>query len=147
MLAGIVMDGMFGEAGAEIGPPVEIATVEVKGGVSHLDFKRREGITIPFLFLDDDGEPVDVSSADFKFYAKKNKSDASYVIEKNTTDFDLTEAAQGIAKVTLTPTDLDLDGGVYNIGVYVGEVWATFSSSSRKISQDIRMLIRPTVYG
>ena len=76
MLAGIVMDGIFAEGGAEVGPPVEIATIEVKGGVSHLDFKRREGITIPFLFLDSDGEPVNVSTADFKFYAKKKKTAA-----------------------------------------------------------------------
>lgn len=147
MLAGIAMDGMFGGAGQEIGPAVEIDTIEVKNGVSHLDLKRREGVVIPFLYLDSDGDPVDVSSADFEFYVKKKKSDASYAIHKVTTDFDLTDASSGYAKLALTPTDLDLDGGTYNVGLYVGEVWATFSSASRKISQDIRMLLRPTVYG
>ena len=51
------------------------------------------------------GEILDLSSATLKLGVKESYDDTSYLIEKDTADFDVSQAALGIVAANITATD------------------------------------------
>jgi len=77
-----------------------------------ITLKWGEARTLTYTIKDrDTGDVIDVSTATaWDLDVKKSLNDpaASILIAKNTADFDTTDAATGIVKVTLTSTNLTL---------------------------------------
>jgi len=101
-----------------------------------VSFKRREAKTLRFTIKDKDGNVLDVSSTTLTFGVKRLKSDLAFIIEKDNTDFDKTQAVDGIVDVDLSADDLDHDDDLY-----VGELKTYFSSSNIDKSVDIDFTI------
>jgi len=109
--------------------------------MSELTLKQKEAKTIKFTVTDkDSGEVVDLSSAVLKFAVKEKKTDSSYVIEKETADFDLTDAANGVVTVALSETDLDLSSRMYK-----GELKIKLTAENIDKSGDIDIQIKQAV--
>jgi len=62
--------------------------------------------TIRFTLTKADGSEDDVSTVSFAFVARANMTDTSFVLQKTSSDFDMTNAATGIIKVTLSDTEI-----------------------------------------
>jgi len=77
------------------------------------DVIQREAFDLEWTITDDDGNVVDVSSAECSLYCKESKGDASYKFSKSTSDFDLSDGANGVILVTIYRADLDFSGEVY----------------------------------
>ncbi len=96
-----------------------------------ITMKQGEGKTLVFTVSDADGV-IDVSSATLTYTIKIKKSSVSYVLQKDHADFDVTNAATGIVKCTLSETDTDLSPRLYYSEL---KVW--FSTTSVEKSRDI----------
>jgi len=83
--------------------------------------KEGEAKTLTFT-ITQSGEDLDVSGGDFRFAVKQTKDDAAYQINKTTSDFDDTNAGDGI--LTL-PVTFDIDPGEY-----VAELMINLTDSS-----------------
>ena len=102
-----------------------------------LELKQKEAKTIKFTIKDSNGNAIDCSSATFFFGVKKSKSHATYKIQKNDSDFDKTNASNGIVTVNLNTTDLNLDAEKY-----YAELKIVFSASTNvNKSEDIELNI------
>jgi hypothetical protein len=78
-----------------------------------LTIKQGEAKTITFTVKDADGVAVDLSSAELALGVKRNKTDASFAIQKDDADFETTQAASGIVSVDLSETDTNLEEATY----------------------------------
>jgi hypothetical protein len=78
-----------------------------------LTLKQGEAKTITFTVKDADGVVVDLSDAELALGVKLNLTDTAYAIEKDDTDFETTQAAQGIVSVELAEADTNLTPGTY----------------------------------
>lgn len=86
----------------------------------------KEAKTLRFTVKDSDGNAVDCSSATaLQFIVKEDDAESRYIINKTTSDFDVTDAASGIIDVSLSSSDLDLAQAVYEC-----ELIITFSSTN-----------------
>ena len=106
----------------------------------YLTLKKGEAKTLKFIYTKSSAA-VDMTDAIFAFIAKADKDDATYAISKVDGDFDKTDIATGIVRVTLSKTDLDIDPANY-----VAEVRAYFSDLAIDLSSDIEMEIVSPVY-
>jgi len=104
-----------------------------------IEFKTKEKKDITFTIKDSNETVIDVSSATFTFEAKKKKSDTTKVIEKADGDFDKTNAASGIVKITLDATDTNLTGD------YIGEVKIVLATGDIDKSQDFNLIFKEAV--
>lgn len=80
--------------------------------MADISVKQGEAKTLTFT-ITQSGAALDVSGGDYKFAAKQTKDDTAYEIEKDTADFDDTDANIGKLYLELSETDLDLDPGEY----------------------------------
>ena len=72
-------------------------------------FKQKEAGPLEFLYVDENGNPVDVSSGTFNLLIKenKNKTDAEAIITKADGDLNKTQASAGIIIATISESDTD----------------------------------------
>ena len=103
--------------------------------------KRKEGKEIEFFYKDAVGDPIDVSTATFSLVIKRHKDEEAYLVQKQDGDFDKSEGANGIATVVLTPTNLDLEPGIY-----VGEIECNFGLDVVDRSKDLIIKIEKPVH-
>jgi len=80
--------------------------------MADISVKQKEEKTVTFT-ITQNSQALDVSGGEYKFAVKQSKDDAAYLIEKDHSDFDDTNASSGILRVTLTENDLDMDPGEY----------------------------------
>lgn len=66
--------------------------------------KKHEAKTVTFT-MTVDSVALDLTDADLKFCVKTDKDDVGYLVEKNTIDFNISQAALGIVTCTLSTTD------------------------------------------
>ena len=92
--------------------------------MADISVKQKEGKTLTFT-ITQSGAALDVSGGEFKFAVKQTKDDTTYLIEKNTADFDDAQASGGILRVGLDESDLDQEPGEY-----VAELKIDLSTSS-----------------
>ena len=78
-----------------------------------MTLKTKEQKTLSFNFKDAEGAVIDLIGATFSMVIED--SSGTEVITKSDTDFDKSLAVNGIAKVTLTSSDLDMTAGVYSL--------------------------------
>jgi len=102
--------------------------------------KQGEGKTLKFTVTDADGTVVNITSATLTYTLKRKKSDSTALIEKTDSDFDKTDAASGIAKVSLSQTDTDL-----SVRIYVSELKVYFNATMVEKSQDIYINVEEAV--
>jgi hypothetical protein len=70
-----------------------------------IEMKLGEGKWISFT-ITRSGVPVPLDGAEaFLFVIKQSKTDTSYALRKDTVDFDLSRAAEGIVRVNVSATD------------------------------------------
>lgn len=105
-----------------------------------ITLKQGEGKTLQFTADDDNGNAVDISTATMTFTVKKSKSSSTIIIQKDHADFDMTDAAIGIAKVPLSETDTDI--APYT---YTGELKIFFNVNSVEKSKDIVFIIEKSI--
>ncbi len=86
-----------------------------------ITLKQGEAKKLDLTVTDENDAAVDLSGTTLFLGVKKKKSDADYVIFKNHSAFDLSQAAQGIVSVFLGDTDTN-----QTPGPYVGELKVTF---------------------
>jgi len=92
--------------------------------MADISVKQKEAKTVTFT-ITQNNDALDVSGGEFKFAVKKAKGDTTYLIEKETADFDVSEAGDGILRTILNETDLDLEAGEY-----IAELKIDLSTSS-----------------
>ena len=107
-----------------------------------ITFKQKEVPTFTFTIKDEDGEEIDVSADTFAFKIKEKRTDTAAEISKVDADFDTTQAASGIIKVTPTQTEMTLRAGTYK-----AELEITFASGNIKRSQTIDFEILQSIMG
>ena len=104
-----------------------------------ITFKQGEAKTLT-LTITENGVPVDLSTATLELGVKRQKSDTTYVINKKDTDFDKTQAINGIVSVYISDQDTNQDPWAY-----VGELKVVFSASSIDKSADLTIIIEQAV--
>lgn len=105
-----------------------------------ISLKKGEAKTLKFAYKEND-VAKDMTGATFSFVIKDNKNDVAYTVSKSDGDFDKTDIATGILRVTLTKTDLKITSKIY-----VGEIRAYFSDSAIDLSSDIEIKIKAPVH-
>jgi len=123
------------ETKARLNIELEISGVKMRSVI----FKQKEAKTL-VLTITDNGVPVDLSAAILELGVKKHKSDTTYVINKKDTDFDKTQAINGIVSVYISDQDTNQDPWAY-----VGELKVVFSASSIDKSADLTIIIEQAV--
>lgn len=98
--------------------------------------KKKEAKTVSFTI----SGTFSLAGATFLFGVKADYDDASYLIEKQDADFDKTDIANRIVKISLSTTDLD-----QTAGNYIGELKITLSASNIDKSGDIAFVIQKAV--
>lgn len=91
--------------------------------MSSIDIKTGEGKWVRFT-ITQDGAIVNCSAATFTFGLKKQWNDTEYIIEKTDTDFDKSEAANGIVSINITATE----SSSLDLGTHVGELKIIFTA-------------------
>ena len=89
--------------------------------MADIKLKQQEVRTIKFTITEDD-VALDVSTATFEFKMKKRHQNA-VLFTKEDADFDTTDAASGIVRVTLSSDNLN-----QTPGFYIGELKVTLGS-------------------
>jgi len=107
--------------------------------VTKIKLKNGEAKWVGFI-AKKNGALLDLSSAVPSFVMSDTDKTVAY-IEKDSTDFDMTDAADGVIKVNLTKTDLSADNVAP--GDYVSELKIIFTS---QIDEDISQDIPTTIY-
>jgi len=97
-------------------------------------FKQKEAGPLEFLYVDENGNPVDVSTGTFNLLVKenKNKTDSQAIITKTDGDLDKTQAANGIIIATILEADTD-----QLAKKWVGEMRAVFGPDDIEKSDDL----------
>ena len=103
--------------------------------------KQGEGKTFRFTVTDSDGNVVDITTATLTYTIKRTKGSSTALVQKIDSDFDKSDAINGIAKVTLSEEDTNL-----NQGIYYSELKVFFSINSVEKSDDILLIIEQAVY-
>ena len=102
--------------------------------------RQCEAKTLKFV-ITENRLALNVAAATLRFALKESKLDAAYAFVKADTDFDKTEAAVGIVRVSLSSGDLDLSPTTY-----VGELEITFAADNIDRSADIEIKIKRSVF-
>ena len=89
--------------------------------MANVTLKQGEAKTLTLTVTDKDGAAVDLTGCTLFLALKRHKGDGDYTFSKNHSDFDASQAAQGIVSVFLTATDTNQVPGPY-----VGELKVTF---------------------
>ena len=104
--------------------------------VADITIKQGEAKTLKFTVTNGG----DLSATTVKFACKRQKKDATYIIEKLNATFDKSEAATSILYVPLSATDTN-----QTPGFYYGELKITFAASNIDKSADIIIEIEHAV--
>lgn len=80
--------------------------------MAKIRLKRKEGKWLRFTISVND-VPEDLSTDVFSFVVKSSIDESTYIIEKTNASFNFDDAANGIVKVNLSVSDLDLEPGEY----------------------------------
>lgn len=108
---------------------------------STIVLKRGEAKTLKFTFKDSSGNPKNVSSATFTF-ALRAVATKKNALTKTHQFFNVTNAADGIIKITILSTDTE---GLKS-GVYIGEIKTEFSNESCDISDNIPITLEESLF-
>lgn len=98
-----------------------------------------EGKTIPLTFVDEDGDPVDLTSATMSFKLAANLTDTP-LISKTHSDFDMTDAADGIAYFDVSTTETNID-----TGAYIGQGKAHWSDTNSDKTRLFIIVVDPAI--
>ena len=98
--------------------------------------KQKEAKTVSFTI----SGTFSLAAAVFKFGMKENYADAVYLIEKDDVDFDKSEIATRVVKITLETTDLDQVAGNY-----LSELKITLAADNIDKSTDIPFVVESAV--
>ena len=109
-----------------------------------IEIKKGESKTYSFL-IKRNGTAYNMSGLDpaptFKWAVKREREDASYLIEKNDDDFDKTDLATGYVHLTILAADtVDLDAGAY-----VSELKSSFTTDDIDKSTVIDFILKKSV--
>lgn len=99
--------------------------------MARMAFKRGEAKLVIFR-LTENGKPIQVNEINAIFGVKKSKTESEYVIKKEDADFDKSQANNGILRIFLSESDLNLTPGNY-----VAELKLSFADGSIDKSADI----------
>ena len=111
--------------------------------MAKITLKQGEAKTLTLTVTDKDGAAVDLTDCTLFLAAKSHKTEAEYVFSKEHSDFDLSQAAQGIVSVFLTGTDTNQVPGPY-----VGELKVSFPGTppaTVEKSGDLTVIIEAAV--
>jgi len=106
---------------------------------SRITVKEKEYKTLKFT-IKESSLAKDVSSAAFSFSVKKRLTDTTAIISKTNSDFDVTEASDGIVRLPLSTTDLTIPPFSYS-----AELTITFSATSIVKSQTFILEVERSV--
>jgi len=106
-------------------------------------FKQKEAGPLEFLYVDENGSPIDVSTGTFNLLVKENKSkdDADAIITKADADLDKTQADVG--KIIATILEADTDQLAKK---WLGEMRAVFGPDDIEKSDDFWFTIREAIH-
>lgn len=90
---------------------------------------RGDHVQIEAVFTDENGDAVDITGATVYFTVKKKSyyTDAQAEIQKTVTTFD--DPTSGIAYIELSPTDTDIEAGLYMFDIQIKESDGTITST------------------
>ncbi len=83
-------------------------------GITEVIVRQKEARTLKFTVTDQNAAAVDLSGATFKFNIESETAAESFLVEKISSDFGTARATGGIVTVGLSPTNMNLNPGVYN---------------------------------
>lgn len=106
---------------------------------SKISVKKGEAKTITFT-VTSAGVAVDLTGATLSFVAKAEKSDSVGAISKAHADFDRSDVATGVVKVTLSATDT-----LVGEGTYYGELEMKYTAANIKKSGDVLLIVEGSV--
>lgn len=86
------------------------------------------------------GATINVSTATMSFGMKLRKADTTYTVEKDHTDFDMTDAANGYVYASLSTTDLDITPADY-----FGELKTKLSAANIDKSDDVIIRVEKAI--
>lgn len=107
--------------------------------MADIAIKRKEAKLVTFTIKDNAGAVIDVSDPTSVSFMVKDKVGGTTVISKANSDFDKTNAANGVVTVTLTVSDTAI------VGTYIGELKIQFSATSIDKSDFINMTIKDSI--
>jgi hypothetical protein len=102
--------------------------------------KQGEAKTVTFTVRDGLGSGVDLSGAALLLGVKKDKSEAEYTFSKADSEFDKSQAANGIVSVNLNAADTDQPEATY-----IGELKCSWTGPVIKKSEDFFLQIKRAV--
>lgn len=98
-----------------------------------------EGKTIPLTFVDEDGDVVDLTSATMSFKLAKNLTEVA-LISKTHSDFDMTDAALGIAYFDVSTTETNIA-----VGAYLGQGNAHWTATNSDKTRLFIIVVDPAI--
>lgn len=107
-----------------VAPAGIVLTLDGESG-GRLPVIQGEALPVTVTITDEDGNPVDCSTATFALGVKKSLSDTVYTIEKEHADFDISQAGSGVVVFTLEEAETENDPSNY-----YAELKIVFSGSS-----------------
>lgn len=111
--------------------------------MAKVTLKQGEAKRLTLTVTDANGAAVDLTGCTLFLAAKSHKGDEGYAFSKEHSDFDVSQAAQGIVSVFLGATDTNQVPGLY-----VGELRVTFPGAppaTVEKSGDLTMIIKGAV--
>jgi hypothetical protein len=111
--------------------------------MAKVTLKQGEAKRLTLTVTNKDGTAVDLTGSTLFMAAKSHKGDQVYAFSKEHSDFDLSQAAQGIVSVFLTATDTNQVPGPH-----VGELKVTFPGAppaTVEKSGDLTVIIEAAV--
>ena len=102
--------------------------------------KQGEAKTVTFTVKDGLGTGVDLSGAALLLGVKKDKSEVEYTFSKADSEFDKSQAANGIVSVNLSAEDTDQPEATY-----IGELKCSWTGPVIKKSEDFFLQVKRAV--
>lgn len=107
--------------------------------MADINIIQGEGKTIPLTFTDENGDAIDLSAATMSFKMALNLTDTA-IISKTHSDFDMTDAADGIAYFDLSETETAIA-----VGAYLGQGKAYWSAINSDKTPPFIIVIDPAI--
>ncbi len=108
--------------------------------MADIELKVGDKQEIPFYLTDASGAALDVSSAQLTMKFKRHKSETDAVISKEDSDFDKTDAGDGLVSVWIN--EQDCDNGPCRL---IGDIRIVYAGGPKLHTGDFTMTIEESV--
>lgn len=121
--------------------PIVIQFSEDGGSaMDSIEIKQGEAKTLTFT-ITQNGAVVPLGEVELSFVVKESKNDTEYILSKAHQDFDMADAANGIAKLKLSEAETQVEPDTY-----VAELKLRFTADNIIKTSDIDFVVEKSVF-